>query len=389
MFNLGKKLLNLEIYDLHRRIECFEKQLRFLERSLSNLIPIYILRDIHDYFSISFDNCHRRSFYLHKKKFLNLLRERQIKSVKNIPPISYYCYNQFNSFKYETNQKHTDNINLITHVNLNPADFKHNNIDPIHILNDKWFLNLSEIDIPTEVSCLLQLGTNFGLPVDKKDYINKIEKTLQDKNIYQITEYNPINKIEKQLNGYLKNWLDKDLITRKGYLALLSSDSNLPRIYELSKIHKENTPYKIIVSSLNLNPIIYQRYVDDIIMTAPREHIDNILMVFNSFHKKNLVYKISCNKCDASYVRQTSKQLKTKVSEHKNDINRSKLTNSVLSEHKRCHNYNFNWNKVEILDNERNYNKRLIFEMINIKQQKNGINLNTDTELLVLVTIIF
>ena len=92
--------------------------------------------------------------------------------------------------------------------------------------------------------------------------------------------------------------------------------------------------------------------------------------------------RMSCNECDAFYVGQTSRQLKTKISNHKNDINRSKPTNSVLSEHRRCHNHNFNWDKVEILDDERNYNKRLISEMINIKQQKNGINLNTDIELL-------
>ena len=79
--------------------------------------------------------------------------------------------------------------------------------------------------------------------------------------------------------------------------------------------------------------------------------------------KKNVVYRISCNECDASYVGQTSRQLKTRISEHKNDINRSKPTKSVMSEHRKCDNNNFTSNKVEILDNERNYNKRLISEM--------------------------
>jgi len=37
---------------------------------------------------------------------------------------------------------------------------------------------------------------------------------------------------------------------------------------------------------------------------------------------------------------------------------------------------------MEILDVERNFNKRLISEMINIKSQKNGINLQTDIEIL-------
>jgi len=38
--------------------------------------------------------------------------------------------------------------------------------------------------------------------------------------------------------------------------------------------------------------------------------------------------------------------------------------------------------RVEILDVERNFNKRLISEMINIKCQKMRINLKTDIEAL-------
>jgi len=41
--------------------------------------------------------------------------------------------------------------------------------------------------------------------------------------------------------------------------------------------------------------------------------------------KKNIMYQISCNDCNESYVRQTCRQLKTRISEHKNDINRNKI----------------------------------------------------------------
>jgi len=44
--------------------------------------------------------------------------------------------------------------------------------------------------------------------------------------------------------------------------------------------------------------------------------------------------------------------------------------------------HDFDWEGVEILDVERNFNKHLISEMINIKSQKNGINLQTDIEAL-------
>jgi hypothetical protein len=55
---------------------------------------------------------------------------------------------------------------------------------------------------------------------------------------------------------------------------------------------------------------------------------------------------------------------------------------SVISEHRLQHNYSFDWGNVKILDFEPNYSKRLISEMIHINEQKNGLNLKTDTELL-------
>jgi len=74
--------------------------------------------------------------------------------------------------------------------------------------------------------------------------------------------------------------------------------------------------------------------------------------------------------------------LKTRISEHKNHILRNTSTHSVITEHRLQFNHDFDWEGVEILDVERNFNKRLISEMINIKCQKKGINLQTDIEAL-------
>ena len=96
----------------------------------------------------------------------------------------------------------------------------------------------------------------------------------------------------------------------------------------------------------------------------------------------NVVYKICCKDCDASYVGQTKRQLKTRLNEHvKNSIsNTSKHT--VITEHTLEYNHTFDWQNKKILDRETNYYKRLISEMIHIKLQTNGINYMEDTELL-------
>ncbi|KAG5317335.1 CYB protein, partial [Acromyrmex heyeri] len=60
------------------------------------------------------------------------------------------------------------------------------------------------------------------------------------------------------------------------------------------------------------------------------EHVQN----------QNVIYKISCEDCDVSYVGQTKRQLKTRLHEH--DINISSKSPSVISNHRIEENHNFN-----------------------------------------------
>jgi len=80
--------------------------------------------------------------------------------------------------------------------------------------------------------------------------------------------------------------------------------------------------------------------------------------------KKNVVYKLNCNNCEAIYVGQTKRQLQTRIVEHRNHIKRNTSTHSVITDHSLTMNLIGN---AEILNVERNLNKRLISEMISIK----------------------
>ena len=84
---------------------------------------------------------------------------------------------------------------------------------------------------------------------------------------------------------------------------------------------------------------------------------------------------------DASYVGQTSRTLKTRIGEYKNHIN-WRTQRSVITDYCLDHEYEFDWNNIEILDEERILNKRLILQMIFVRKQKNSSNLKNDTELL-------
>ena len=71
----------------------------------------------------------------------------------------------------------------------------------------------------------------------------------------------------------------------------------------------------------------------------------------------------------ASYVGQTCKQLKSRITEHKNHIRWNTSTRNVITEHRLQEGHDFDWNNVTILDEEPYYRKRLISEMIFIRRR--------------------
>lgn len=103
----------------------------------------------------------------------------------------------------------------------------------------------------------------------------------------------------------------------------------------------------------------------------------------------NIIYKISCKDCPATYIGQTGRYLKDRISEHKRDslnilnpLKNKKENNTALAEHVRnlLHSFNFDPGSVGILGRQTNLKKRLLHEMISIKQDKNSINKRNDIE---------
>jgi len=182
----------------------------------------------------------------------------------------------------------------------------------------------------------------------------------------------PLNLVFSVMSNRLKS-----LVNRKSWKQNIISQENnetqsvkwftVPYVGNFSEKFKKvivGTKLKLAYYSLNkLNKFI-------------KVHKDPI----SNLHQKNVVYKIYCNDCDASYVGQTGRLLKTRISEHRNHVRRNSSTTSVIANHGMHLNHNFDWNGVEILDVESFYHKRLISEMLHIKRQSCGLNLQTDTD---------
>lgn len=98
-----------------------------------------------------------------------------------------------------------------------------------------------------------------------------------------------------------------------------------------------------------------------------------------------IVYKLNCEQCNASYIGQTKRHLQTRINEHRRDIKKQSDFISVVSKHRISLSHEFNWDSPDILHRESNTRKREIAEMFFIRRHKNTINLQSDTEKLTAV----
>ncbi|XP_067628785.1 uncharacterized protein [Eurosta solidaginis] len=105
-----------------------------------------------------------------------------------------------------------------------------------------------------------------------------------------------------------------------------------------------------------------------------RQIFSNTKSRIDKYEKSDLIYKILCNGdgshvCDKVYVGTTKSKLKTRISGHKTNIKNRNNPNdgkTALTQHCRETGHSPNLENVEILQQERNYNKRYILEMLHI-----------------------
>ena len=90
----------------------------------------------------------------------------------NIKPISYVCASNKELLNKIISNDALNDKSLQEKIHISAELF--GDAAPLDFLNNKWFLNLSNIDIPIEVQYLLQLGEGFGLPITK----HNIDRTL-------------------------------------------------------------------------------------------------------------------------------------------------------------------------------------------------------------------
>jgi len=101
------------------------------------------------------------------------------------------------------------------------------------------------------------------------------------------------------------------------------------------------------------------------------------------------VYKVPCINCDKVYIGETSRSLKTRINEHKDDVDKNSQTRytranrkssqteqhkSAITDHTSRENHVIDWDNVRPIVKETHTRSRQIHESIQIRKHKNNMN---------------
>lgn len=89
--------------------------------------------------------------------------------------------------------------------------------------------------------------------------------------------------------------------------------------------------------------------------------------------RKNVIYEIPCKECPGQYIGETSRQLGTRVQEHKSAIVKKQSTSQIF-QHSDTTGHEIDFNNVKIIGNAKNLRKRLFLESMHTVQKPNSFN---------------
>ncbi|XP_044754438.1 uncharacterized protein LOC123313564 [Coccinella septempunctata] len=213
------------------------------------------------------------------------------------------------------------------------------------------------------INNLKNRALKLSSPEFHRDNLNQIKAILQ-KNDY------PTKIIEKIIYRESREQIQEDnMIENKKFYALTYVEG----LSEQIRRNILSLGVDVAFRSENTNRKLFTK----IKSTTPKELLSNV------------IYKICCKDCQSTYVGQTGRYLKDRISEHERDslnilnpLKKKKDNNTALAEHvsNTLHSFDFNIDSIKILGHQKILKKRLLHEMISIKQDEKSINRRTDID---------
>lgn len=270
-------------------------------------------------------------------------------------------FNNYNNFLKFTIEKETDNSINFLDMRIIRCDNK--------ILTD-WYQK------PTATGRYINFNSHHPLTMKKALVYNLTDKAIllshfqfHDKNLELIKNFLSYNNYPLPfINFHIKKRINK-----------IFSDT------QCNNQTSTPTPSRFIVLpyieglTVSLKNIL-KRFDISVIHSVPNKFNDLIKLgkdKLDPLEKRNIVYKINCNDCSASYVGQSGRSARRRMYEHSLSIKNCDQR-SVLSEHVRDTGHSFDIQNPLILDSEPSKFKREFSEMLHIFSTKNTLNRKTD-----------
>lgn len=222
---------------------------------------------------------------------------------------------------------------------------------------------------------------NYHSNVSKKMKINLV--TAMKNRIHKICHPDFYNtNITKLFNILLENSYPRGLLNKVLHQPIDRTTADVPAVHtEPLTDHK----YGTLPNINNLTP----KLISILKETNTKIATKNIFTINSLFSKtkdstsimdkSNVVYKICCQDCTSTYIGQTSRSLKGRITSHKSDCRTNKNT-CALAQHVLSTGHRPAYNQVKVLDSDTSYTRRTFKEMVRIHQEDNSLNKKSDID---------
>ena len=89
--------------------------------------------------------------------------------------------------------------------------------------------------------------------------------------------------------------------------------------------------------------------------------------------RQGAVYKIACTDCDSTYIGETGRNLKTRLTEHKRATKNKDPTNHIAEHHKQT-GHNIDWDSADCITHCNNWYQRRLLESWHTNLQNKPLN---------------
>ena len=94
-----------------------------------------------------------------------------------------------------------------------------------------------------------------------------------------------------------------------------------------------------------------------------------------------MVYRLTCNDCDQTYIGKTGRTAITRAKEHVPYVRNGRFDMSAATDHAIIHQHSLSFKTVQIVDHEPRAARRRVKEALHIRTEKNPMNKDKGLEL--------